>query len=209
MNITVIGASGGVGRHAVERALADGHRVTAAVRNPGNFRMQHEQLQVAQCDTRNPVAVSAAVRGADAVLCTVGADSNASTTLYSTSAEHILRGMTEHGVRRLVFLSNFGVLDERSTDWRSALLLFLIKRVIRDTLTDHRRALELMRRCAVQWTAVRPMALTDAPSLGRYRVSIEGLPGKGWRIARADVAEFMLRQLHDDHYVCKAPALAY
>ena len=209
MKITVIGASGGVGSHAVGRALADGHWVRAAVRNPDNVKIQHGRLDVVACEARDPASVSAAVRGADAVLCTVGADSNASTTLYSTSAENILRAMTEHGVHRLVFLSNFGVLDEQSTDWRSAALLFLVRRVIRDTLTDHRRALDVMRRCDLQWTAVRPMALTDAPSLGRYRVAMEGLPARGWRIARADVAEFMLKQLHDDRYVRKVPALAY
>lgn len=209
MNITVIGASGGVGSHAVQRALAVGHWVTAAVRNPANVTIQHGRLQVVPCDACDAIGVSSAVRGADAVLCTVGADSSAATRLYSTSAKNILHAMAEHGVPRLVFLSNFGVLDERSTDWRSAALLFLVKRVIRDTLTDHRRALDAMRRCDLQWTAVRPMALTDAPSLGRYRVAIDGLPARGWRIARADVADFMLQQLHDDRYVRKAPALAY
>lgn len=53
------------------------------------------------------------------------------------------------------------------------------------------------------------MALTDGPSLGRYRVAIDGLPARGWRIARADVAEFMLRQVQDDRYLYKVPALAY
>jgi putative NADH-flavin reductase len=209
MNITVIGASGGVGRHAVERALSEGHRVTAAVRNPKKIAIAHERLRVVACDARDPVSVTLAVAGSDAVLCTVGADANAGTTLYSTTAYSILHAMQEHSVQRLVFLSNFGVLDEQPTDWRSAALLFLIKRVIRDTLTDHRRALDAIRRCDLQWTAVRPMAMTDAPASGRYRVSIDGLPVKGWRVARADVAHFMLQLLHDNRYVHQAPAVAY
>jgi putative NADH-flavin reductase len=209
MNIVVIGASRGVGSRVVERALVEGHRVTAAVRNLAGMQAQHERLRIVACDVRDPVAVSAAVRGQDAVVCAVGAENNDSITLYSTAAENILRGMREHGVRRLVFLSNFGVLDETATDWRGSILLFLVRRVIKHTLADHRRALEKLRRSELQWTAVRPMALTNGPAIGRYRIALDALPAKGWRIARADVAEFMLRQAQDDRYLHEVPALAY
>lgn len=210
MNIVVIGASGGVGSRVVERALTDGYRVTAAVRDPAKVTAHHALLRVVPCDVANFSSVSAAVRGQDAVVCTVGADSSRSTTLYSTAAENILRGMNEHGVGRLVFLSNFGVLGETGTDWRSSLLLFLCRRIIGDTLADHRRALDkLYRSAALHWTAVRPMVLTDRRPLGRYRIAVDGLPAKAWHIARADVADFLLRQIQDTRYLGKIPAIAY
>jgi hypothetical protein len=56
---------------------------------------------------------------------------------------------------------------------------------------------------------VRPLALTNGPFTGRYRIVTEGLPPGGIRIARADVADFMLRlATTDDHLNC-APAIAY
>lgn len=49
-------------------------------------------------------------------------------------------------------------------------------------------------------TIVRPPQLTDHPYTGRFRVREEHLPGFGFRIPRADVANFMLRIAEEDAY---------
>jgi uncharacterized protein YbjT (DUF2867 family) len=36
MRLAIFGATGGTGRHLVERAIAEGHEVTASVRNRGH-----------------------------------------------------------------------------------------------------------------------------------------------------------------------------
>ena len=78
------------------------------------------------------------------MFCAIGTDSRGPTTLYSSAAQNVVAGMRQHGVRRLVFLSNFGVLDEKASDVIGSLMLVLVRRVIRHTLADHRRALETM-----------------------------------------------------------------
>jgi len=55
---------------------------------------------------------------------------------------------------------------------------------------------------------VRPVILTNGPWTGRYRVVIEGIPRGSYRISRADVADFMIRQLTSDEFVRKMPAIA-
>jgi putative NADH-flavin reductase len=60
-----------------------------------------------------------------------------------------------------------------------------------------------------EWIAVRPMGLTDGPRAGQYRVVMDGLPRGGTRISRADVADFMLKQLTSNEYVHRIPAIAY
>lgn len=140
MKVTVIGASRGVGRHVVEQALARGHEVTAAARNPPDIQLQHERLRVVACDALDKT--------------------------YSLAAQNVLAGMRQHGVRRLVFLSNFGVADETASDFVSLLMLMLARRVIRHTLADHRRALDAFVRSDIEWVAVRPMALTNGPLTG-------------------------------------------
>lgn len=45
----------------------------------------------------------------------------------------------------------------------------------------------------LDWTLVRPPQLTDKPETGRYRVRDEHLPVFGFKIARADVADFMIQ----------------
>jgi hypothetical protein len=51
--------------------------------------------------------------------------------------------------------------------------------------------------------------MTDGPPAGGYRVAVDGLPPKGTHISRADVADFMLRQVASDDYLCKIPSIAY
>ena len=209
MKVLIVGASRGVGRCLLEHALAQHHQVTAAVRNPAAVDIQHERLHVVSCDALDAESVSRAIVGQNVVFCTIGDNSRGPTALYSTAARNIGQGMQAHWVRRLVFLSNFGVLGETAQDLRSAALLFLAKRVIRHTLADHRRALQEIQDHAPEWIAVRPLPLTNGPWTGQYRTAAEGIPAKSSHIARADVADFMLRQATDNRYLSKAPAIAY
>ncbi|MBD3887164.1 SDR family oxidoreductase [Phormidium tenue FACHB-886] len=209
MNAVIFGASRGVGRCLTEQALAQGYHVTAAVRNPATVQITHDRLRVLTCDVLNADSVNQALAGQDVVFCTLGTTSKGSTTLYSTGAQNIVQGMQAHQVRRLIFLSNFGVLDETAQDLQGAALLFLAKRFIRHTLADHRRALEEIREHAPEWIVVRPLPLNDGPLTGRYRIADDNLPAKGMQIARADVADFMMRQATSDDYLYKVPAIAY
>lgn len=209
MNLTIIGANGGVGRYLVRQALEAGHQVTAALRNPSAFPLSHERLRPLACDVLDGISVGHAVAGRDVVFCTLGEAHRKATRLYSEGARNIARAMNDHKVRRIVFLSNFGVLDETADDWKGRLMLVLARQVIGSTLADHRRAFETIRDRIPEWVVVRPLALTNGPFTGRYRIVTEGLPPGGIRIARADVADFMLRQAAtDDHLNC-APAIAY
>ena len=209
MKIVVFGANGGVGRQLVELALAKNYWVTAAVRNPTKVAVTHERLQVITCDVLDPTTIEPAIAGQDAVLCALGSDGRGPMTLYSTGARNIVQRMQAHGVRRIVYLSNFGVLGEKARGLRQALLLFLASRFLHHTLADHRRALDEIRGCAPEWIISRPLPMSDGPSTGVYRVAIDDLPPNGTRIARDDVADFMLRQVTSDDYLHKLPSIAY
>ena len=68
------------------------------------------------------------------------------------------------------------------------------ERVLRDSDTD--------------WTLVYPAMLTNGPHTGRYTVGehlrLTGMP----RVARADVAEFMLREAEERRYVRRLVEIA-
>jgi len=209
MNIVIIGANGGVGRHLVELALIAGHHVTAACRDPDALNMAHWNLRTVACDVRDPQSVHAAVIGQDVVFSALGDSRRGPTDLYSTGAVNILGAMRDNHVPRLVFLSNFGAMGERGSDISTALLLMMIRKVIPHTLSDHARAIAAIRAQAPEWVAVRPMAMNRGPHTGKYRVALEGLPRWGAQISRADVADFMLKQASGSQFLGKVPALAY
>lgn len=209
MNIVIFGANGGVGRCLVEQALALGYQVTAAVRQPANITITHPRLRVLPCNVLNADSVKQALVGQDVAFCTLGTHAKGAITLYSAGAHNIVQGMQACQVSRLIFLSNFGILGEVAQDIWGAALLFLIRWFIPYTLADHRRALEEIREQAPEWVLVRPLPLTNAPKTGHYRIAVNDLPASGKQIARADVADFMLRQATSNDYLCKVPAIAY
>jgi putative NADH-flavin reductase len=209
MRIVVFGASRGVGRCLVDRALAEGHEVTAAARTPAAWSTAHHRLRIVRCDVLNTASVDRAMKGHDVVFGTLGADSRGPTNLYSMGARSIVRAMQMHGIRRLVFLSNFGVMGEKAGGLRQGALLLLARHVLRHTLADHREALEVIRQHAADWVAVRPLPMTNNAGTGQYRTSVDGLPPRGTHIARADVADFLLRQATNDAFLRTVPAIAY
>jgi putative NADH-flavin reductase len=207
--LLLFGATGGVGKVLMERALADGHEVTAVVRSPEKITLSSGALRVLAGNVTDLAGVMSIVAGHDAILCALGTGGRGPKTLFSTAASNVTAAMDAQGVRRLVFLSNFGVLDEPAPDLRWAVMMPFARWRIRHLLRDHKAAVEEIRRHDVDWTLVRPMILTDGPWTGQYRVVADGLPRGGMRISRADVADFMLTQVGSDKYVGRAPAIAY
>ncbi|MEY2573680.1 MAG: hypothetical protein QOJ87_1893 [Verrucomicrobiota bacterium] len=72
MAVLVIGATGGTGRELVQQALAQGHQVTAFVRDPAKLQINHSNLRIAQGDVLDYATVESAMRGQEAVLSALG-----------------------------------------------------------------------------------------------------------------------------------------
>lgn len=73
MNVTVFGATGGVGSQVVGRLRSRGHAVTAYVRNPGKVPGTWDQdITVVAGELSDPAAIDRVVQGADAVVGALG-----------------------------------------------------------------------------------------------------------------------------------------
>ncbi|MFI9050824.1 NAD(P)-dependent oxidoreductase [Streptomyces sp. NPDC053427] len=194
MKLTVLGASGGVGRHLVTHALADGHEVTAALRSPEKLAVRHERLTVVRTDPLDAASVETVVDGADAVLSGIGQGGRHDPLRpASTSARAVVEALTATGVRRLLVVSA-GPLN-RTGAGQPVLThrVFgpLLWAVLKELYTDLERMEAVLRESGLDWTAVRPPRLLDKPGEGRYRHAIEAGPAGGV-IARSDVARAML-----------------
>lgn len=203
MKLTVLGATGGVGRHIVTHALADGHHVTAVVRDPARLPVTHDRLTVVRGDALDAASVKPAIAGCDAVLSGVGARARHDPLKpASTSASAAVQAMAATGVRRVVVVSaaplnRSGAGDGLLTRWVFAPLLWA---VLRELYTDLEAMERVLRESGLDWTSVRPPKLTDRQGEGRYRHAIDANPG-GSSIARGDVARAMLDVLTDDRTV--------
>ncbi|MBL4725737.1 MAG: SDR family oxidoreductase [Rhizobiaceae bacterium] len=208
MKIVIFGATGTIGRVLVAQALSEGHAVTAFTRS-GKFEGdQHANLSIVQGDVLDGKAVSAAIKGQEAVICTLGAGRNG--VVRSKGTENILNGMKDHGVNRFICQSTLGAGDSAGNlnfFWKNIMFGMLL----RPAMADHNLQENSVRKSDVDWTIVRPAAFTDGPVTGNYQHGFPGNSPKGLalKISRADVAHFLLKQLKSDAYLNQAASLSY
>lgn len=114
--VTVIGASGFIGRHVVQRLARHGLRVKAAGRRPQNAQFLTQMGDVGQIapigvDITSDASVAAAVANADAVINLVGilyGSRRRFEAVHVAGAERVALAAQRAGVRRLVHVSALG-----------------------------------------------------------------------------------------------------
>jgi uncharacterized protein YbjT (DUF2867 family) len=209
MRLLVIGATGGSGRELVQQALAQGHEVTAFVRDLAKLQIEHTNLRIAQGDVLDYATVESAMAGQDAVLSALGHTRFLGpTTIQSEGMRNILRAMTACEVPRLICETALG-LGNSTGRLGFPGTFFMVPLVLPFYFWDKLRQEELIMGSDRDWVIVRPGILKNGPARGRYRFGAAA-GNYFWSapISRADVAGFMLRQLNDDTWLGKAPGLS-
>jgi putative NADH-flavin reductase len=67
----------------------------------------------------------------------------------------------------------------------------------------------IVKASAADWTIVRPAQLTDGPRTGDYRLASHYSLPHGNQISRADVADFLVKQIESSVYSRQGVAIAY
>ncbi|MFF4362385.1 NAD(P)-dependent oxidoreductase [Streptomyces sp. NPDC001604] len=210
MNLTVFGATGGIGREIVRQALGAGHRVTAVVRDPARLDVTGDALEVFRADLTDPDELRAAVSGRDAVLSGLGARSRKDAGVATRLTRTVLRAMETERVRRLLVVSAAPVGPAPDGDGAfDRAMRGVVSAVLKDIYTDLRGMEDELARSGTDWTSVRPPRLQNKPLTGRYRTVVGGFPNKGRFISRADVAHAMLAMIDDEGTVKQGVGLAY
>jgi uncharacterized protein YbjT (DUF2867 family) len=117
----------------------------------------------------------------------------------------LVTAMEEAQVKRLICVTGFGAGDSRGRGGflYSAAFDLLLGRVYDDKDVQER----IVRRSKLDWVIVRPAILTHGPKTNAYRALVDP---RGWTcgfISRADVADFLVKQIDDDAFLHKTPVL--
>ncbi|WUD73769.1 NAD(P)H-binding protein [Streptomyces sp. NBC_00510] len=210
MDITVFGATGGIGRQIVRQALTAGHRVTAVVRDPARLPVTGSGLEVVTASLTDPEPLRAAVAGRDAVLSGLGPRRRRDAGIATAVTRPVLRAMEAEGVRRFVAVSAapLGPVPEDET-LLGRITAPVVSGLLRPVYDDLRAMEDEMRRSATDWTAVRPPKLSDRPLTGVYRTALNANLRGGFTIGRADVAHAMLAVVDDAATLKQAVGVAY
>jgi uncharacterized protein YbjT (DUF2867 family) len=203
MKVLVVGASRGTGRELVSELVERGHLVTAYARQAatGNDEVRH-----IAADVLDKEALGKAMIGQDAVAVTLGIPDNpfrvrltrrASSPLdvRSRGTRNVVEAMQEHGVRRLVVQSTYGI-GETYRHLPLGLKAFF-SLAIRPQVTDHERQEALVRASSLDWTIVRPTVLHDDPTEESAYVATDDL-APTMRVGRRQVARVAADALASD-----------
>ncbi len=209
-NVVVLGANGGIGKHAVQSALKAGYKVTAILRTPSKLEITHPNLQIVQGNIMNPETLEKYLKNNDVVISAIGKNSLKKTTLYSQGNKNLIEAMKRAGTNRAFFISASGLEVNPTHSW---LVKFATKNILQTLLHNMYADLwemeKIVKESNIDWTIMRPPKLLDKPETGNYRMALDKFISKGFTISRADVAHFMIKNLSNEAIIKKTVEVAY
>lgn len=207
MKLIVLGATGGTGLEIVRQAVERGHTVTAFVRSPEKLKPFGDRITVKRGDLLNSAELETVIQGHDAVLSGFGPRqpaSKADANLLRTFAVALTSAMAGARVTRVI-------VESVAFLFKDALLppAYLFGRLFFSAIVADASAMEeVFEKSGLDWTIARPPQLTDKPYTGRYRVREGHLPTLGFKISRADVADFMVKAVENHSSIGRIVGLA-
>jgi putative NADH-flavin reductase len=190
MNITIIGASAGIGLETVKRGLNRNHSITTLSRTEIEIE-EKKSLNMILGDATNKADLINSIQNAGALIVTLGTGKNMkATTLFSDFAKLIVEIHREKKIGiPIIFVTGFGAGESKNyVSW-------ILKYFLKDVYADKTKMEEIITNSDLNWTVVRPGRLLDKELTEKYR--IENKLFKGINIGginRADVADFLIKQ---------------
>ena len=173
--------------------------------------LDHPNLDTIDGDILNAEIVRRALADQDAVVVSIGVGpTRKPVTVFSAGTRNVLDGMAATGVRRLIAITGIGAGETRGHGgfFYDRVFLPLALRTIYDD-KDRQEALirDTGNTHVLDWTIVRPGFLTDDEARHQYRVITELGDIAAGKIARADVAHFIVAALESQLYYGVTPLL--
>jgi putative NADH-flavin reductase len=208
MNITIIGASAGLGLETVKRGLNRNHSITTLSRSEIQLE-KNNALKMIVGDATNKADLLQSIQNADAIIVTLGTSKNMkATTLFSDFAKLIVETHRENSIDvPFIFVTGFGTGESKNyVPW---LVKMFLKYLLKDVYADKAIMEEIITNSDLKWTVVRPGRLLDKELTEKYRT--ENTLFKGINIGginRADVADFLIKQAENQTELRKYVAIS-
>ena len=206
MNITIIGASAGIGSATLQQALEKGHHVTALSTQTAGIP-DHPNLTKLNGSATSVNDLTKVMKGADAVMMTIGTKNKKPNTLFSDTASALVEtGKILDFKAPVLIITGFGAGE--SSKFLSFFMRTVIRLFLKHQYIDKTKMEEIIAKSSLNWEMVRPGMLTNGPLTQKYKALPELDKGmKVGKISRADVADFLLREAEDPTMLKRYPAL--
>jgi putative NADH-flavin reductase len=208
MRVLFIGASKGIGLETTRQALAAGYDVRALARSATSINLSEAKLEKMPGNAVNQQDVEAALVRVDVVIVTLGVglgDLFKPVHLFSEATRVLIAAMKDKGVSRLICITGFGAGDSQASI--APLQRIPFKIVFGRAYDDKSRQEKLIKESGLDWTIARPGVLLNGPKTGRYKVLRAPSEWRNGIISRANVADFLVKQIEDRGFIGAAPVL--
>jgi uncharacterized protein YbjT (DUF2867 family) len=161
-------------------------------------------------DALKPDDVRRALEGIDVVVQALGVPPSLDlilrpVTLFSSATRILLPAMKAAGVHKLVCVTGFGAGDSKSAI--NVLQRLPFKVLLQNAYNDKSVQEELIVASDLDWLLVRPGVLTNFAASGDYQVLTAPNTWRNGIIARADVADFIVKRIGNDHLKREKPVV--
>jgi putative NADH-flavin reductase len=211
MKILLFGATGGTGKQVLLQALAQGHIVTAVVRNISKINITSTNLKIIKGNVLSS-NIDEAFAEQDAVICCLGAPANKAGTLRSQGTKNIIAKMKKAKVNRFICQTSLGYDDSKQVLSCTSFFFknIIVPFVLKSTFKEHHLQETIIKQSGLNWTIIRPGNLTNGQKTEKYKYGfLYSDPTLKVKVSRADVAHLLLKQLSTTGYVQKTIGISY
>lgn len=208
MNITIIGASAGVGLETVKRVLERNHNATTLSRSEINLP-SNSNLATLKGSATNKSDLKKSIDNADAVIVALGTGKNMkATTLYSDFAKLLVEVQQETNTQiPFIVVTGFGAGE--SGQYNGIIMKLFFKFLLKDVYADKTKMEEIITNSKMKWVIVRPGLLKDKQLTEKYRAENQLYKGIDiGSINRSDVADFLVKQAENTTQLNKYVSLS-
>ena len=204
--IAVLGGTGKAGKYLIKELIRQGYVVKALARDPRKFGQTDASIEVIPGNARDYQSILNLLSECDGVISTLG-PSRSEPDTCSIAAGHIIKAMQTLNIRRFIEVAGLGIdTPEDKKGFLTRMLVTIMRWFASSVIDDRQKDYELLKKSNIQWTIVRcPMIkLTDITR--KVKTSLTDSPGN--QISATDLARFLIDQLNNESFICKAPFIA-
>ncbi|CAM3630509.1 NAD(P)-dependent oxidoreductase [Marinicrinis lubricantis] len=204
--IVIIGGTGRAGRHIAAEALDKGYQVRMLIRNPDKLSNKDPRIEIIR-GTIEDTDIKQLLKGCETVINTFGQPAK-SKPIYSRLTQSILQTMQELHIKRYIGVTGGSLTlegDQKGFINKIGAKIFqlLYGELLKDRLQEWRILNEYKQ---IEWSMVRLPFIVEGSKGGVIKEHLTDMPGT--RITSGDIAEFLVRQIHDKTYVHRSPFIA-
>jgi putative NADH-flavin reductase len=208
MKVLLLGATGRTGRLILDTLLEDQYSVRILVREKSKVRHQSDRLETMVGNTVSAIDLAEAATGCGAIITALNISRTSDfpwsklrtpVRFLSDTMLTILQTAAQLNINRVIVCSAWGVHETRKdVPWWFRWLIDHSN--IGPAYTDHENQENLLVSSNLNYTIIRPVALTNLRTTAPLIVTKNNQPKPNLIISRRAVARFIADQLSDEQY---------